>query len=108
MLLATAIAAALTSSFANAQQTPNNDRCKATDTTQQSEGKQTGNGQASPAPDSNPSKKLSDCDGVLKPPAIGDSQMEKPAPDVGNTLIIKPDDRQNGKNGSKYSQQPSK
>src|SRR5438445_12011051 len=34
--------------------------------------------------------KLSDCGGVLKPPATGDQGMDAPAPDEGNTPVIKP------------------
>ncbi|KAA1180512.1 hypothetical protein FP026_14690 [Rhizobium tropici] len=105
VLLTTAIAVAVSSTFALAQQGPNDDRCKATDTNRQTENKQTGDAQATPTPDSNPSQKLADCDGVLKPPAVGDSQMEKPAPKVGNTLVIKPSDP---RNGQQNSQQPSK
>ncbi|NLS21205.1 hypothetical protein HGP16_32420 [Rhizobium sp. P40RR-XXII] len=105
LLLTAAIAVAVSSTFAFAQQTPNDDRCQAADTNRQTENKQTGDAQATPAPDSNPSQKLADCGGVLKPPAVGDSQMEKPAPKVGNTLVIKPGDPQNGQQNS---QQPSK
>ncbi|MFT3998743.1 MAG: hypothetical protein QM684_00820 [Rhizobium sp.] len=93
ILFGTALAIALSSSFAHAQQ-PNDDRCKATETDRQTEGSQAGNGQAAPAPDSNPSEKLSDCGGVLKPPTVGDGAMEKPAPKVGRTPVIKPDDTQ--------------
>ncbi len=105
MLLAATIATALTSNFASAQQAPNSDRCKAYDTNQQTENRQTGTGQAVPKPDSNPSEKLSDCGGVLKPPSVGDKQMEKPAPKLGKTPIIKPGDLQNGRQDS---EQPDK
>ncbi|SDA89060.1 hypothetical protein [Mesorhizobium qingshengii] len=33
---------------------------------------------------------LSDCGGVLKPPATGDQGMTAPAPDQGKTPVIKP------------------
>ena len=33
---------------------------------------------------------LSDCGGVLKPPATGDQGMAAPAPDEGKTPVIKP------------------
>ena len=79
----------MASNLASAQQQPGSDRCRAADTNRQTENKPTDNGQAAPAPD-DPGKKLSDCGGVLRPPAVGDSKMEKPAPDVGNTPIIKP------------------
>jgi hypothetical protein len=36
------------------------------------------------------SEKLSDCGGVLKPPPTGDQGMAAPAPDEGNTPVIKP------------------
>lgn len=55
-------------------------------------------GEQAPSGTNNPSRKLSDCDGVLKPPAVGDSKMEKPAPQVGNTLVIKPGDTQRQNN----------
>ncbi|MBB3412615.1 MULTISPECIES: hypothetical protein [unclassified Rhizobium] len=104
-ILLAAMAVAVSSTFAFAQQTPNDDRCKAMDTNRQTENQQPGDGQATPAPDSDPSRTLADCGGVLKPPSVGDSQMEKPAPKVGNTPIIKPGDP---KNGQQNSQQPSK
>lgn len=34
--------------------------------------------------------KLAPCDGVLEPPDTGDDKMTEPAPDEGNTPIIKP------------------
>ncbi|AYG69207.1 MULTISPECIES: hypothetical protein [unclassified Rhizobium] len=105
ILLTAAMAAAISSTLAFAQQAPNDDRCNAADTNRQAENKQTGDAQATPAPEDNPSQKLADCDGVLKPPAVGDSQMEKPAPKVGRTPIIKPGDP---RNGQQNSQQPSK
>ncbi|TXI00161.1 MAG: hypothetical protein E6Q76_18855 [Rhizobium sp.] len=80
------------------------DRCKATDANRQTENHQNDNGQATPTPDSNPSEKLSDCGGVLKPPSVGDSKMEKPAPQVGKTPVIKPGDTQKQQN----NQQPAK
>lgn len=38
----------------------------------------------------NLTEKLNDCGGVLKPPATGDQGMAAPAPDEGNTPVIKP------------------
>ncbi|TGQ64223.1 hypothetical protein EN829_020160 [Mesorhizobium sp. M00.F.Ca.ET.186.01.1.1] len=35
-------------------------------------------------------EKLGDCGGVLKPPPTGDQGMAAPAPDEGNTPVIKP------------------
>ncbi len=102
-LLITAVAAVMSSNFVFAQQS-NDDRCKAEDTNRQTDNRHAESGQTS-TPDGNPSQKLSDCGGVLKPPPVGDSKMEKPAPQVGNTPVIKPGDQpkeqQNG-------QQPDK
>lgn len=92
LLLIATITAAMSWNFAFAQQS-NDDRCKAEETNRQTDGKQAQGEQAPPAAN-NPSRKLSDCDGVLKPPAVGDSKMEKPAPQVGNTPVIKPGDTQ--------------
>lgn len=36
------------------------------------------------------SKKLDDCNGELRPPPIGDTEMVEPAPDTGNSRIIRP------------------
>ncbi len=102
-LLITAVAAVMSSNFVFAQQS-NDDRCKAEDTNRQTDNRHAESGQTS-TPDGNPSQKLSDCGGVLKPPPVGDSKMEKPTPQVGNTPVIKPGDQpkeqQNG-------QQPDK
>lgn len=102
-LLITAVAAVMSSNFVFAQQS-NDDRCKAEDTNRQTDNRHVESGRTS-TPDGNPSQKLSDCGGVLKPPPVGDSKMEKPAPQVGNTPVIKPGDQpkeqQNG-------QQPDK
>ncbi|PDT31066.1 hypothetical protein CO660_06440 [Rhizobium sp. L9] len=38
------------------------------------------------------SKKLDDCNGELRPPPIGDAEMVEPAPDTGNSRIIRPGD----------------
>ena len=104
-LLMAATAAAMSSNFVFAQQQPNDDRCKAEDANRQTDNKQVESGQASPAPDGNPSQKLADCGGVLKPPAVGDNKMEKPAPKVGNTPVIKPGDQQKEQQNG---QQPDK
>jgi hypothetical protein len=37
-------------------------------------------------------EKLDDCDGVLKPPTVGDTEMVEPALDVGRTPVIRPDE----------------
>lgn len=101
LLLAAALAAAASSTFAFAQQEPDSDRCKADHSEQQTQN----NGQAAPVSNDNSSGKLADCGGVLKPPAVGDSELEKPAPKVGRTPVIKPDDTQNGQ---PTNQQPAK
>jgi hypothetical protein len=36
------------------------------------------------------SDKLDECNGVLKPPAVGDSEMTKPPPDTGEMREIRP------------------
>jgi hypothetical protein len=41
-------------------------------------------------PARNPSDKLADCGGVLKPPATGDSEITEPTPDIGKTPLIRP------------------
>jgi hypothetical protein len=38
------------------------------------------------------SEKLDACNGVLRPPNTGDREMVRPAPDVGETPVIRPDD----------------
>jgi len=94
MVLAAGLSVTTLSSLALAQSTSDNDRCKVMDTRQYGNGKHQGNDQAPGATESNPSKKLSDCAGVLKPPAVGDSQIEKPAPRVGDTPVIRPGETQ--------------
>lgn len=37
-------------------------------------------------------EKLEHCNGVLEPPNVGDTELVMPAPDVGRTPIIRPDD----------------
>lgn len=48
------------------------------------------------------SEKLDACNGVLRPPNTGDREMVRPAPDIGDTPVIRPDDpppRGNPSNG---------
>tara|TARA_R110002020_G_scaffold58372_4_gene160056 strand:+ start:20007 stop:20354 length:348 start_codon:yes stop_codon:yes gene_type:complete len=45
-------------------------------------------GEAAP----NLTEQLDACDGVLKPPPIGDSEFTEPAPPVGETPVIEPED----------------
>jgi hypothetical protein len=35
---------------------------------------------------------LDECDGVLKPPAMGDHEMTQPPPATGETPIVRPED----------------
>lgn len=37
-------------------------------------------------------RKLDDCDGILKPPKVGDTEIVEPAPDTGRTRVIRPGD----------------
>ena len=69
----------------SAQQMPNSDHCNAPDAKSQTEG-----GQTAPRSQDSAGQKLSNCDGVLKPPATGDSAMEKPAPRGGKTRLYRP------------------
>ena len=101
LLLIATITAAMSWNFAAAQQS-NDDRCKAEETNRQTDGQQA-QGEQTPPATHNPSRKLSDCGGVLKPPSVGDSKMEKPAPQVGNTPVIKP-----GNTEQQDNQQPGK
>jgi hypothetical protein len=40
--------------------------------------------------DGSSTTQLSDCGGVLTPPAVGDGDMVEPAPSVGETPVIRP------------------
>lgn len=42
------------------------------------------------------SEKLDACNGVLSPPNTGDREMVRPAPDIGETPVIRPDDPRPG------------
>lgn len=45
--------------------------------------------------------RLADCNGVLRPPAVGDPELVKPAPNVGKMPVIPPSSvPQNGGNSS--------
>ncbi|NHT78450.1 hypothetical protein G8E10_22340 [Rhizobiaceae bacterium CRRU44] len=49
------------------------------------------------SPNANPgsgslTEKLDDCNGVLKPPAVGDSEIVEPAPQTGQMPVITPND----------------
>ena len=37
-------------------------------------------------------QKLDPCNGVLDPPPVGDSEMAEPAPDIGETPVIRPNE----------------
>ncbi|WP_193354432.1 hypothetical protein [Sinorhizobium sojae] len=50
---------------------------------------------AAPGIDDDPqalARKLEECNGVLKPPRVGDPELVEPAPDVGRTPVIRPDE----------------
>ncbi|CDN57823.1 Hypothetical protein RG1141_PA09910 (plasmid) [Neorhizobium galegae bv. officinalis bv. officinalis str. HAMBI 1141] len=66
------------------------DRCQAPDR-QQNQNMTTTEDNSRPANKSG-TEKLSDCNGVLKPPSTGDSDFVEPAPPVGNTPVIRPDE----------------
>ncbi|KGF67270.1 hypothetical protein LL06_22885 [Hoeflea sp. BAL378] len=44
------------------------------------------------SPDTNLTEQLKECDGVLRPPPVGDSEFTEPAPPVGETPVIEPED----------------
>ncbi|APO78698.1 hypothetical protein AM571_PC00962 (plasmid) [Rhizobium etli 8C-3] len=66
------------------------DRCQAPDQPQ-NPARAFENGTSPPKNGSSDTSKLSDCNGVLKPPSIGDGDLVKPAPPIGNTPVIRPD-----------------
>ncbi|RWE28932.1 MAG: hypothetical protein EOS78_31180 [Mesorhizobium sp.] len=76
------LALAMPAAAQTAQQIPNQQADKCRVQTDQGGKQQSGGGDLS--------EKLSDCGGVLKPPATGDQGMAAPAPDEGNTPVIKP------------------
>ncbi|SFB42548.1 hypothetical protein SAMN03159496_03588 [Rhizobium sp. NFR07] len=55
------------------------------------------------APSGDLSRKLDDCDGVLKAPSTGDPGMVEPAPDTGGGRVINPDQLPEGSNPSNGS-----
>jgi hypothetical protein len=58
-------------------------------------------GQPAPGDSTSDQNRVADCNGVLHPPAIGDPEMVKPAPDVGKLRIVPPDAvPQTGNNGT--------
>ncbi|SCW81050.1 hypothetical protein SAMN02927900_05182 [Rhizobium mongolense subsp. loessense] len=67
------------------------DRCQAPDQ-QQNRARPLENGNSNSGfTNRSDTSKLSDCNGVLVPPSIGDADLVKPAPPIGNTPIIPPD-----------------
>jgi hypothetical protein len=75
-----------TSAFGEAPGVPP-ERCQAPDRQQDQNTAPTQDGAQIAAADT---EKLSDCNGVLKPPSTGDSDLVQPAPLVGDTPIIPP------------------
>jgi hypothetical protein len=87
LVLAQAVpAAAQTAGDAGGQ--PQTDKCRV----QPEQGGTKSGNQASQggSQSGNLTAKLDDCNGVLKPPVVGDQEMTTPAPAQGNTPIIKP------------------
>jgi hypothetical protein len=75
-----------TLAFAQAPAMPA-ERCQAPDKQQDQNAAPMQDGAQIAAPDT---EKLSDCNGVLKPPSTGDGDLVQPAPLVGDTPIIPP------------------
>ena len=50
------------------------------------------NGQTEATASPSLTEKLAPCDGVLKPPAVGDQEMTQPPPAMGEMPVIKPRD----------------
>jgi hypothetical protein len=84
------VAAACAPSFAqNADAKRQPEKCRADpQTDSQGQQKNTDGQTASPSL----TEKLDPCDGVLKPPAIGDQEMTQPPPATGEMPVIKPRD----------------
>jgi len=81
-------AAACTPAFAeDAGANPPPQKCRAEPQANGSDNSQT-DATASPSL----TDKLAPCDGVLKPPAIGDQEMTQPPPATGEMPVIKPRD----------------
>ncbi|TPK69870.1 hypothetical protein FKO01_02955 [Mesorhizobium sp. B2-3-3] len=80
LMLALAVPAAAQTQPNTDSQAKQTDKCRA----------QTDQGGKQPLGGGNLTEKLNDCGGVLKPPPTGDQGMAAPAPDEGNTPIIKP------------------
>ncbi|YCI06173.1 hypothetical protein M1D34_29540 (plasmid) [Ensifer sp. D2-11] len=48
---------------------------------------------AVPGADQKPlTQKLDDCNGVIRPPKVGDTEIVEPTPDVGKSRVIRPGD----------------
>lgn len=82
LVLALAAPAAAQTDPPQDSQPPQADKCRA----------QTGQGNKQQPAGGDLTEKLSDCGGVLKPPATGDQGMTAQAPDEGKTPVIKPGD----------------
>jgi hypothetical protein len=73
-------------SYAFGQTGPDVDeKCRAEPLFQQEESREPGN-------EPSLTDTLEDCNGVLKPPVVGDSEISEPPPNVGETPIIRPGD----------------
>ncbi|OCW56949.1 hypothetical protein AWJ14_07265 [Hoeflea olei] len=93
LLLAAGLALAPGASFAQAQATPEPQDPPMVDCTP-SEPFEGGEAQprADAAPDADLTAKLDACNGVITPPAVGDSDFTAPAPPIGDTPVIEPED----------------
>lgn len=80
------VAALCTPALAQSEATPPNEAC-------QVKPNDTASSQAPATADKRSlTATLEDCNGVLIPPKVGDSEMMEPAPAVGETPIIHPDE----------------
>ncbi|MBP1853576.1 hypothetical protein [Rhizobium halophytocola] len=71
---------------------PKTDCIVPTDPDQPADDQATGKDSGSAEDEQSLTETLDDCNGVLKPPVVGDHEMVEPAPDTGETPVIKPQD----------------
>ena len=70
--------------------TPPPEKCRATPQPENQDRQK--NKEVNPQDQQSLTEKLDPCNGVLKPPAVGDQEMTRPAPDVDNMPEVKPRD----------------
>jgi hypothetical protein len=68
--------------------TPPGDKCRVE---QPSSGAESADAQQ-PGQEQSLTETLDDCNGVLKPPVVGDGEMTEPPPDAGKTPVIRPNE----------------